>query len=539
MQAAVGDREVGVERVRSRDGERAGHGDAAADPGFEAELERARALERTGAIEAAIDAYRDMARGAPQRREPLQGLRRLYSERGSWDAVLQVAELEIGLLGQPDERARLLTQMARIWERELGEPDQARQLLARAAEERARSNAQKPAAGAQPASGQTLVQRAWLAAARGDSQNALAALHDALAADPSDVEALDMMLTVLEGAERYGEMSDLLERRAAVAADLGTRAVVLARLGALREAQQGDPGGARSAYERALEADPANRAARSALQRIYRKSESWSALRTLLEGGAASGAPQDRAATYVALGALLERQLGDSRGAEQAYRSALALAPDDSDAQAGIARLKGERRRGGGTSRSESAPQPRDAGAAAQPEPSAAEAAKPRSREHAAADDAQAAAQLREIARDQGDVDALIPLLREELMRSAPEQELALQRELAELLAPQGGAALPHARRAAALAPRDHDLLERALTAAKATGSVYAALDLLDDLLASAPDLATRAQLLACRGDTLQDQLGWTVEALHSWREALEADPRHAGARARLAQAQL
>jgi hypothetical protein len=87
------------------------------------------------------------------------------------------------------------------------------------------------------------------------------------------------------------------------------------------------------------------------------------------------------------------------------------------------------------------------------------------------------------------------------------------------------------------LAPRDFPLLERAIAAALQSGSAYTALDLLDDLLASAPDLGTRAQLLARRGDTLQDQLGWTVEAIHSWREALEADPRHAGARARLSAA--
>src|SRR5215470_10786846 len=93
------DREVGVERVRSREGERAGD---AAGPDFEVELERARALERSGAFEVALDAYSELARRMPSRREPLQGLRRLYAERGSWDAVLQVGELEIGLLAQPE-----------------------------------------------------------------------------------------------------------------------------------------------------------------------------------------------------------------------------------------------------------------------------------------------------------------------------------------------------------------------------------------------------------------------------------------------------
>jgi hypothetical protein len=85
------------------------------------------------------------------------------------------------------------------------------------------------------------------------------------------------------------------------------------------------------------------------------------------------------------------------------------------------------------------------------------------------------------------------------------------------------------------LAPRDATLLANALHAARASGGAYAELDLLDDLLASTPELVTRAQLLARRGDALQDDLGWSEEAIHSWREALEADPRHPGARARLA----
>ena len=263
--------------------ERASGTDAAA--GFEELLEQAREQERAGGFDAALATYGDLARLHPARREPLQGLRRLYSERGIWDAVLQVAELEIGLLALPDERARLLTQMARIWERELGDTDQAQQLLARARQERSaapRLASEAAPQGDAPAA-KTLVQRAWLASARGDAQGAVAALHDALARDASDVEALDMLLTVLEGAERYGEMSELLERRASLAADDATRSVVLARLGALREAQQGDLAGARLAYERALEADPGNRAARSALQRIYRRGGAWPALRALLE----------------------------------------------------------------------------------------------------------------------------------------------------------------------------------------------------------------------------------------------------------------
>ena len=56
-----------------------------------------------------------------------------------------------------------------------------------------------------------------------------------------------MMATVLEGVERHAEMTDFLERRAALATDPEIRGAVLARLGAVREEQLGDLSGARSA----------------------------------------------------------------------------------------------------------------------------------------------------------------------------------------------------------------------------------------------------------------------------------------------------
>jgi tetratricopeptide (TPR) repeat protein len=534
---APADRKDDVDRKRPPKHEH--DGGAAAAPSFDEQLERARAHERAGAFDDAIAAYGDLARLDPTRREPLQGLRRLYAERGSWDAVLQVGELEVGLLA-PDDRARLLSQMARIWERELGDVEQARLLLARAQQER--KQAQQPVARSE-ATTATLVQRAWIAAARGDSNAAMAALQEALAQDPSDLEALDMMLTVLEGAERHAEMAELLERRAALATEGSTRAVVLSRLGALRETQQGDLASARSAYERALEADPGNRSARSALQRIYRRTESWPALRALLESAAAAGTPEGRAAASAALGLLLEQKLNDPRGAESAYETARRLVPEDPVAAEGLQRLRSPRPEvtGRGAAADPPARKP-----AASPEsdapPSEGQedvetATRPFRRLFAQRPDAQeSASALLELHRARGDAAPLVPLLRQELLRSAADQELALQVELSRLLAgSDAAAALPHARRAAALAPRDASLLEEALRTAQAAGGAPGQLDLLDDLLDAAPDLATRAALLTRRVDVLREGLGWSDEAAQCVHDALAADPQHAQARARLA----
>jgi tetratricopeptide (TPR) repeat protein len=296
--------------------------------------------EHCGDVDRAIDAYQDAVRLDPQLRPALRHLRSIYMTRGSWETVLQIAELETVTCMPPEERARVFSEMGDIWQRELGDAAQAEQCYARA---RSEALPTRPDAGAAEmhGDGESLVQQAWLAAARGDSATGLAALHRALEIDPADADALDMMATVLEGIERHAEMTDFLERRAALATSPETRGAVLARLGAVREEQLGDLGGARSAYERALSADPSNVAARQALIRIYRLTEAWSRLRTLLESMLTQGIAEDPAQVLCDLGALLETQFDDADAATSAYEEALALAPEDSRAEAALTRLCG------------------------------------------------------------------------------------------------------------------------------------------------------------------------------------------------------
>lgn len=308
---------------------------------------RARVLLRLGQLleerlrdeTGAIEAYGDCVRLDPRRRPAWQGLRRLYAARDSWAAVLQVAELEAGALTDPAERSRLFQEMGQIWRDQLGDAEQAEQFAQRARQER---DAIETASGPEPEEERraALVQEAWISAARGDSSRAVASLREALESDPSDIEAIDMLVTVLDGAERHAEMAELLERRAALASDAVTRAAVLARLGQVREDQLGDVGGARSAYERALDADPRNPGAHAALLRIYRLNESWNELRRLLEGVGAEGSADQRVAALCQLGLLLERQFDDVEAALGSFEEALALEPDNPDAKAALVRLR-------------------------------------------------------------------------------------------------------------------------------------------------------------------------------------------------------
>jgi tetratricopeptide (TPR) repeat protein len=285
--------------------------------------------DRLGDGDAAVRAYTEAVRLDPTLCRALRNLRRIYSRRRSWEAVLQIGEQEAALAQSGEERARIFSEMGDIWHREIGDRQQADELYARARIESGGVSQPEPNAPAPDADPEeTHVQSAWIAAARGDSAAALSELERALERDPTDTDALDMMLSVLDGAERHRDMSPLLERRAALAIDAETRSAVLVRLGEILD-QLGDGDGARDAYERALAAHPEHADARAALLRIYRSSEAWSPLRSVLEAAAEASDGSARVEILYELAGVTAEELGDPDAAHDFIEQALELAPDD------------------------------------------------------------------------------------------------------------------------------------------------------------------------------------------------------------------
>ena len=676
-------------------------------------------LEDTGG---AILAYRECVSLDPGRRAVWERLRGLYASRGSWTAVLQVAELELVQTPAAPERIRLLDEMARVWEEELGDTDEASALRTQAEALRGDSVPTEPTrlrapappepseplpepdGSAAPVTAETgapqasatpeaapdtraaeapapnpdapgeiapieavappphlatdaptveaeadehdsMVQRAWLAAARGDTSAAVTGLRQAMERDPSDIEAIDMLVTVLEGAERHAEMAELLERRAALAGETETRAAVLARLGVVRETQLGDTGGAISAHERALAADEDNAGSRAALLRLYRGAERWLELRRLLESVCESGPEEARPAFLCELGALLSDQFDETDAAAGCYERALALDEDLQAAREALAKLReappeepletdeaqeDDRARENRSVRvvgvlERKLARIRDEGrdfegpaiklrlriaelrsttlgdvegaiemlapcihdpdsmlevaqrlgflyeraghhlelielarraadASADPEERAgwyrraAETARSIGDSETAVsfyhcllgerpNDRNAEAALLELHRARGEAAPLVSLLRSELARVDTREELPIQLELADLLEdaldnPAG--ALPHWRRALSLDTSQVQALERALRCAANQGGAVQQLDLLDYLTLNATDEASRARLLARRGDVMVDDFGWAEEGAESWRRSLEIEPDQPGVRSRL-----
>jgi len=299
--------------------------------------------ERLSDGDGAVRAYTEAVRQDPRMQAALQHLRRLYAARQSWEIVLQIAEQEIEVARSPQERARLYAEMGDVWLRELDDATQAEQLYARARDEsgggpvgpgepaptaREEQVPSAPAGASDAESSEALRHAAWLAAARGDADTAVTALQRALVVDANDAEAVDMLLGVLEDAERHEEMTALLERRAALAHDPETRGAVWLRLGEVHE-HLGHLAEAREAFERALDAHPEHAATREALCRVYRATEAWGSLRALLEGAATAAPASARADLLCRLAELLDRQFADPEAARERLEQAAALAPDD------------------------------------------------------------------------------------------------------------------------------------------------------------------------------------------------------------------
>jgi tetratricopeptide (TPR) repeat protein len=547
--------------------------------------------EKQGDEEGAIASYRECVAGSSDPGPALSRLRRIYTRRHSWAAVLQIAELEAESLRDPLERARLLREMADILEQELGDPEQARALLAGARElegEPARTCEGEAAT----------VDRARAHAHAGDVESAVAVLRERLAADASDLEALDLLFCVLEDAGRHAELPAVLEQRAAQATDGAARADLLVRLGALYEQVLGEPRLARVAYERAMGSDPASEEAGVALERLYQASGDREALRMLLEarigvappeaqgelrarldelraGPTRSAAPTEETASHAlaerlseleaeGLGTsppavrlrlrLAELVLGEADGVARAIEL-LAPCLEDDAAVPQVARALRRLHARSDDARGLIALARR--AAETSPDPSeriawhrtAVEAARAcgdveslvRSLERVLEEspgDAEAEDALIELRRERGEARPLLALLRSALHRAGPGRQARLHAEAASLLdGPLGDpdGAFVHWRRVVCLEPGDEALLERALACAQATGGPLRRLDLLELAAATAHLPGDRARLLARRGELMADVLAWTDEGIESWRQSLALDPDQPAVRERLA----
>ena len=120
-----------------------------------------------------------------------------------------------------------------------------------------------------------LLEAAALRSDLGEHARALAYLQRASNDAPDDSLVLDALAEVLHQLDRYGDLADVLERRAAVSHDdPATLAIVMSELGVLFEERLFEPESALEAFERAYAADSTSPGVAEARTRLRAKLES-------------------------------------------------------------------------------------------------------------------------------------------------------------------------------------------------------------------------------------------------------------------------
>ncbi|MEP7123997.1 MAG: tetratricopeptide repeat protein, partial [Byssovorax sp.] len=192
----------------------------------------------------------------------------------------------------------------------------------------------EPEAPARRAARAELSRLAWVEA--GDAERAIRAYRSALIEDPRDAEALDGLARALTAGQRWQELTEVLEQRAAGLEGDAARADQ-ARAARIYDEQLGDPVRAITAWI-ALRArygeDPESA---DTLAALLEKTSRWSDLAALLEHEAAITEATSRGADlWVRVGDLHRERTGSLGESIAAYDLALSLRADDAGARRGL-----------------------------------------------------------------------------------------------------------------------------------------------------------------------------------------------------------
>ncbi|RMG17518.1 MAG: hypothetical protein D6731_03970 [Planctomycetota bacterium] len=319
------------------------------------------ARDRLDDPELAADALQRAVTLNPSGREAREGLKELYARSERYPELLDTLRLEIGLVKEPRRRVRLLRQAGTLAEERLGDLVTAERFfreaaslspndlglleaLARVQEARAEylglveTLQRRLSLEQRPAERLELFKKTGrvLAGRLQRPFEAIAAYRKALELDPGDAESQVALTDLLRSQGEWEDLAQILSHR--LQAVEGPERVALELELALVSAHELDqPRQALAAAERALARDPN---CVEAVRLQVEVGRTWGrergqfqelavALERLAERTSEAGS---RAELYVELGDVLREDLGDRRGALEAYRKALAADPAKEDA---------------------------------------------------------------------------------------------------------------------------------------------------------------------------------------------------------------
>ncbi len=186
--------------------------------------------------EKAVEFYRRAQQLEPDDATALEALDKLYTRDSRWQELVDVYKKKIELAKDPDTRLELYKKLATLWEEMLGNVDEA-----------------------------------------------VATYKEVLAQEPTNIGALKAQDRLLETQKSWTELADNLARQLQLTDDKPETVGLLVRLASLRESKLSEVAAAIDTYRQALELDPENEVALSALERLIKQPEHEQAIANILE----------------------------------------------------------------------------------------------------------------------------------------------------------------------------------------------------------------------------------------------------------------
>jgi golgin subfamily B member 1 len=273
-----------------------------------------------GDLPKAVEAYQDILNADPNHQETRGALERLlksgtlqqeiaqileplYRLGEEWEKLVEIYQLELEGVSDPDERQNLLRRLAEIAENRLFDQVQAFEWWARAvlespSSEQALEEMLRLARVTHQWDGYVsamfqAAQNAQEAAVRRDVFLRLASvfevdladlaraeevLHQVLADEPQEAAALAFLDRIYDRQGTFDQLAEVLRRRIAVTDDATEIVNLHLRLGRVLADVLDDAQGAIASYQAVLEQDTRNAEALEALERLYFRAERWEEL---------------------------------------------------------------------------------------------------------------------------------------------------------------------------------------------------------------------------------------------------------------------
>lgn len=335
--------------------ERRGAADSDPLPRHQRYAEAARLRERLGDLAAAVADWQAVREAEEGDAEALRELARLYEGQGRAEDLVRVLDERSRFTDARDERLSLLRRMGELRRGPLRDPDGAaqsfRDLLDVDPGDRGALDALaaiEAERGDFSAYEEVLLRRVSAAASAAekteillllvrnaeerleDADRAVGYLHQILEADPAHGAAFEGLRRIFERQERWHELLDLLEGKAALEAKFDPRQELTTRLliADIWGRRIGDEDAAREAVEKVLAQKPDHGMALLQLAAIEERAEHWSEAAALLErAAAAAGTPSERAEVQHKRGQVLLAQGAPAGDVEACFLAALEADP--------------------------------------------------------------------------------------------------------------------------------------------------------------------------------------------------------------------